>query len=302
METAPLDPAAIAAGLGTREVPRTIRCHGTVGSTMDLARELLTQLDDSQLPALVVADEQTAGRGRMGRPWVAPPGSALLASLALRPTWLPPDRGVALVWMAAVALCEAVEEVTPLRPGLKWPNDLLVAEGGARDETGPLAELSHEQTPQAPADQYPRAATPQPARAKAAGILLEMTLGAGGIEAAIIGCGVNVSAAPPPEATRYPATSLAAAAGAPVSRLALLRALLRRLDHWHGELRAGRGDALFEAWRARLVTLGRRVRVETPGGVVEGLAEDVERSGALAVRDAAGGCHLVTAGDVGLAP
>ncbi len=302
MQTPPLDPAAIAADLGTLALPRTISCHATVGSTMDLARELLSRLADSQLPALVVADEQTAGRGRMGRPWVAPPGSALLASLALRPTWLAPDRGVALVWLAAVALCEAVEEVTPLRPGLKWPNDLLVAERRASYETDPLAELAHEQAPPAAADHDPRAAPPGPAWAKAAGILLEVTLGAGGIEAAIIGCGVNVSAAPPPEATRYPATSLAAASGAPVSRLALLRALLRRLDTWHARLQSGQGEALFAAWRARLVTLGQRVQIETPGGPVAGVAEDVDPRGALLVRDAAGVLHSVTAGDVGLAP
>lgn len=301
MDTAPLDAAAIAAGLGTREVPRTIRCHGTVGSTMDLARELLVQLADDQLPALVVADEQTAGRGRMGRPWVAPAGSALLASLALRPRWLAPHESVALVWLAAVALCEAVEDVTPLRPVLKWPNDLLVAADGGSD-AGAIPALSHNQAPPAPADQHPRATAQGLAWAKAAGILLEMTLGAGGIEAAIIGCGVNVSAAPPPEATRYPATSLAAAAGAPVSRLALLRALLRRADAWHASLRAGGREALFGAWRARLITLGQRVRVETPADPVTGLAEDVDRDGALVVRDDAGRRQRVTAGDVGLAP
>ena len=301
MDTAPLDAAAIAAGLGTLEVPRTIRCHGTVGSTMDLARELLVGLDDSQLPALVVADEQTAGRGRMGRPWVAPAGSALLASLALRPRWLPPAQGVALVWMAAVALCEAVEEVTPLRPALKWPNDLLVAARGGAD-AGPVPELPHHQAPQAPAVHDPRAPAPGQAWAKAAGILLEVSLGGDGIEAAVIGCGVNVSAAPPPAATRYPATSLAEAAGAPVSRLALLRALLRRADAWHARLRAGERRALFTAWRAPLVTIGQRGRVETAPGPLEGPGGDVDGDGALVVRNLAGRLQRIAAGDVGLAP
>lgn len=299
MESDPLDPAVIAADLGTLEVPRTISCHATVGSTMTLARELLAGLDDSRLPALVVADEQTAGRGRLGRPWVAPPGSALLLSLALRPTWLQPSQGVALVWLVAVALCEAVEEVTPLRPGLKWPNDLLVAARRASRESESLAELSHDQTTATSPDHHPRAAPPP---AKAAGILLEVTFGAGGIEAAIIGCGINVSAAPPPGATRYPASSLEEAAGAPVSRLALLRALLRRLDAWYIRLRAGEIEALFVAWRARLLTLGQRVHVDTPAGPAEGLAEDVDYSGSLIVRDDAGLAHIVTVGDVGLAP
>jgi BirA family biotin operon repressor/biotin-[acetyl-CoA-carboxylase] ligase len=305
MDTSPLDADLIVAGLANPAFPRTVSCHGPVGSTMDVARELLQRLADSQLPALVVADEQTAGRGRLGRPWVAPPGSALLASLALRPLWLAPERGVALVWMAAVALCEAVEEVTSLSPGLKWPNDLLVAArrySDEDDETDALAEPSYEQAPPQIADHHPRSAAGRPLWAKAAGLLLEVTLGAGGIEAAIIGCGINVSAAPPAGATRYPATSLAEAAGAPVSRLALLQALLRRLDAWHSALQAGEEQQLFEAWRARLITLGQQVAVETPGGRIEGLAEAVDRDGGLIVRDAAGVAHTVSAGDVGLAP
>lgn len=260
----------IAADLRTVTLPRAIRCHGAVGSTMDVARELLPTLDGTQLPLLVTADLQTAGRGRLGRRWEAPPGAALLLSLALRPTWLPPERGVALVWMTATALCEAVEQVAPVQASLKWPNDLLLPHGGGR--------------------------------AKAAGILLEVSLGAGGIEWAIIGCGVNVSAAPPPESTRYPATSVAEAAGRPVSRLELLRALLRRLDHWHARLLAGEQESLRGAWRDRLSGMGAPVRVETGAGPLEGRAEGVDQSGALLVRDAAGHLHAVTAGDVGLAP
>lgn len=307
METEPLDPARIAAGLGTRELPRTISCHASVGSTMDLARELLALRDDSQLPALVVADEQTAGRGRMGRPWVAPAGSALLASLALRPTWLAPAQGVALVWLAAVALCEAVEDVTPLRPALKWPNDMLVAAlGVSREAASPLDsthhQSTHHQAPEAPPSHDPRAPAGDPAWAKAAGILLEVSIGAAGLESAIIGCGVNVSAAPPPELTRYPATSLAEAAGRPVSRLALVRALLRRADVWHTRLRAGDHEDLFAAWRARLITLGQQVQIALPDSTIAGLAVDVDRGGALLVRDGAGTLHTITAGDVGLAP
>lgn len=270
-----LTPEAIAAGLPAT-LPRTIRCYDAVDSTMDVARQLLPELHDDQLPLLVVADLQTAGRGRLGRRWEAPAGAALLLSLALRPAWLRPERGVALVWMAAVALCEAAEAVAPVKAALKWPNDLML----------PLP------------DQQP----PTAAYAKAAGILLEVGTGARGFEWAIIGCGVNVSAAPPAGATRYPATSLAAASDRPVSRLALLRALLQRLDHWHGALMAGDEAALFAAWRDRLITLGRPVRVETPGGVLEGFAEGVDGDGALLVRDAAGALQAVTAGDVGLLP
>lgn len=266
----PLDPTTIAADLRTGTLPRAIRCLDSVGSTMDVARELLPITPAMELPLLVTADVQTQGRGRLGRRWEAPPGTALLLSLALRPTWLPPDQGAALVWMTATALCEAVEDVTDLHASLKWPNDLLLPVGDSK--------------------------------AKAAGILLEVSLSANAIEWAIIGCGVNVSAAPPREQTRYPATSVAEASGRPVSRLELLRALLRRLDRWHGLLLAGNRKPLFEAWRSRLGGIGEPVRVETPAGPVEGRAEGVDSGGALLVRDSAGRVHTITAGDVGLAP
>lgn len=273
-----LDPTAILAELGTTTLPRSVRCYTTVGSTMDLARESLATLPDEHLPLLITAELQTSGRGRLGRSWEAPSGTALLASLALRPTWLAPERGAALAWMIAVALCAAVEEVTGIRPGLKWPNDLLVPLRAT--DTG--------------------APSPAPAWAKAAGLLLEVSLNAQGFDWAIIGFGVNVSAAPPPTATLYPATSLVEAAGAPVSRLALLRALLRQLDHWHARLIAGDEAALFAAWRARLLTLGQQVSIETANGTVVGSAEDVDRAGGLLVRDATGTLHLITTGDVGL--
>lgn len=301
MTSEPLDPAAIAAKLGTTALPRTVRCYHTVGSTMDVARELLAE-NDVHLPLLVVADEQTAGRGRLGRRWQAEPGAALLLSLALRPSWLAPERAVALLWMTATALCEAVEELSPLRPVLKWPNDLLLPWGHPAWRIHGGSETKH-QLPDDPASSSFASGHSQPAQAgprwrKAAGILLEVSANTHGIERAIIGCGINVSAAPPFTATRYPAVSLAEA-GAPLERLALLRTLLRRLDAWHNRLVAGDEEALWRAWRARLITLGQEVRIETGSEPLVGLAEDVERGGALLVRDKRGALHQVAAGDVG---
>jgi BirA family biotin operon repressor/biotin-[acetyl-CoA-carboxylase] ligase len=284
-----LEPTAILADLRTATLPRTVRCLGSVGSTMDVARELLGILPDVALPLLVTAEEQTAGRGRNGRRWEAPPGSALLLSLALRPTWLPPQRGVALVWMAATALCEAVEEAAGAPAALKWPNDLLLPRPHAG--LAPL-EAARAAAASGSLDGY----------AKAAGLLLELSLGAQGIDWAIIGCGINVAAAPPAGQVRFPATSLEAAAGRPVSRVALLRSLLARLDHWHGRLLAGDEESLFAAWRARIAGLGGPVRVEMAAGPLEGRAEGVDDTGALLIRDGAGALHAVSTGDVGLTP
>lgn len=277
---APLTTTAVWSALGPLGFLHTLVSHGQVGSTMDLARELLQQRPAPPLPALILADEQTAGRGRQGRPWLAPPGTALLSSLALRPTWLPPRQGVALVWMLTVALSEALEQVTPLRPGIKWPNDLLVPSRLPRDDT-----------------QHGASGLP-PSWAKVAGILLELQLSAERVEWAILGCGVNLRAAPPPGTTPYPTTSLAEA-GAPIERLTLLTALVERSAYWYEQLSAGATQALFRAWRARLVTLGQPVTITTANGTLVGHATDVTPNGSLVVRDGAGSLHTVTTGDVG---
>jgi BirA family biotin operon repressor/biotin-[acetyl-CoA-carboxylase] ligase len=264
-----LDRTAILADLRTATLPRAVRCYPQVGSTMDVARQLLLDLQDDELPLLVQADEQTSGRGRLGRVWAAPPGSALLISLALRPRWLAPERAISLAWMAGVALCDTVAEQTGLAAALKWPNDLLLpTEGGGH--------------------------------AKAAGILVEAGFGGGAVEWVIIGIGVNVSDSPPPSITGYPATNLCAAAGRPIGRLALLRHLLRRLDEWHAQMIAGEEQALFDAWRGRLHTLGQMITVQRPQGPISGRAEAVGRDGALILRDADRVTHTITTGDVGI--
>ncbi len=281
-----LTPEAILRDLGTTILPGNVQCYDTVGSTMDLAREWLSTHTEERGPLLITAEVQTSGRGRLGRRWEAPIGTALLTSLALRPSWLAPERGVTLVWMVAVALCEAIEAITTLQAALKWPNDVLLPVGAS--------------APPAPDDDGGEPRVQPPGWAKTAGILLEVGLGKQGLNWAIIGCGVNVSAAPPPEVSRYPATSITAAAGAPVARLELLRAFLRRLDYWYSRLSTGDEAALFVAWRTRLLTLGQEVRVETPDGLVTGHAEDVDETGALIVRDDAGNLHVIATGDVGL--
>jgi BirA family biotin operon repressor/biotin-[acetyl-CoA-carboxylase] ligase len=262
-----LTPDAILDNLGTRAVPRRVLCYERVSSTMDVAREQMQHRPDEDFPLLVLAHEQQAGRGRMGRPWVAPPGSALLFSLVLRPAWLKPEQAAALIWLAGVGMCQGIAAVTRLQPRLKWPNDVLL-----------------------PTEQ---------SMAKVAGILLESSNRDNQVRCASIGCGLNVSACPPPELMpRYPATSLEAQQGEPVPLLPLLRAILQRLDHWYTLLQQGGSMTLFAAWRDLLVTPGQQVQIETDSGTLRGLAEGVEPSGALRVIDEAGKLHIVTNGDV----
>ncbi|MPZ72720.1 MAG: biotin--[acetyl-CoA-carboxylase] ligase [Nitriliruptorales bacterium] len=208
---------------------------------------------------LVVADEQSAGRGRHGRSWVAPAGTSLLFSLVLRPV-TPVTTHALLPLLTALVLAETVERHLPdFDVALKWPNDLLV--------TG----------------------------RKAAGILVEGVNGA-----VIVGVGVNVDwrEVHRPDELRD-STSLAEVAGRDVDRWRLLAGLIgifsRRYEQWQ-ELPAD----FLDSYRRRCATLGRRVRVERGwrGTMLQGLATDVDSSGALLVQSRDGQTVAVHTGDV----
>jgi BirA family biotin operon repressor/biotin-[acetyl-CoA-carboxylase] ligase len=268
---------------GLDHLPRAARGLGrlrlyypVVGSTNDVARALA----GAGFPhgTVVVADVQTAGRGRQGRRWQAPPGAALLCSTLLRPA-LP----VAALPALTMAAADAAAAVTGRPAALKWPNDVLMATAGAAGRPAPPA--------------LAQAGESEPPLKKVAGVLLETALAGHRLASVIVGIGINVSAHPPELAT---ATDLAAVAGRPIARAAVLDALLARLDHWAGAALAGEQAAVFAAWRARLVTLGRPVHVVTAGEAFDGLAEDVDTDGALLVRVAGGGRRRLLAADVTL--
>ena len=236
-----------------------VRLHDEVDSTNRLL------LDEARLGSpeglVAVADFQTAGRGRLGRTWSAAPGSALLVSVLLRPT-LPVERLHTVSMATGLAAADGVEEVTGVRPGLKWPNDLVVAE---RKLAGLLAEFAD----------------------------------AGGRQAVVVGVGVNVSAGGLPPELADTATSCEAEAGRPVDRSALLVAFLSALEARYATLLGPGGtDATLAAYRAACVTLGRPVRVELVGGTLEGKATDVAGNGQLLLTDPNGGRSAVSAGDV----
>src|SRR5512136_3049973 len=119
----PFSGETIARALAGIEFVRRIEYRPTVGSTNDVAKQLGAQ--GAPEATLVIADEQTAGRGRLGRAWWSPPGTAIAMSLLLRPTF-PPLRAHRLTMLAGLAAAEAIEQVTGLRVGLKWPNDIVI--------------------------------------------------------------------------------------------------------------------------------------------------------------------------------
>ena len=207
---------------------------------------------------LAVADEQTAGRGREGRRWQAPPGRALLGSLGFRPGWLEPADTWRLAATTSLAMAEAGEHVAGLPAGtirLKWPNDLVLETGGAiRKIAGVLGETDGLGT------HDPRA---------------------------VIGIGVNTdwtAADFPPDLAASMTSLREAAGGRRVDSGRLLDVFLERLEPRVAGLRAG--DFAGGTWAARQVTTGRTVRLETSAGDLSVLALGVdEESGALVVAD-----------------
>lgn len=210
---------------------------------------------------VVVADHQSAGRGRLGRAWVAPPGSSLLVSVLLRPD-IAVERLHVCTAAAALAMSDAVGLVCGFVPDLKWPNDLMVDE------------------------------------AKIAGLLAEVDLGpAGVVRAVVVGIGVNVSWHEFPDELTATATACNIVAGREVSRDDLLEAFLTRLDLWlDAWLETGDGP-LLESYRDRLISIGMRVRVEQAGGSFVGLARGLDALGGLIV-ETDGETITVAAGDV----
>jgi BirA family biotin operon repressor/biotin-[acetyl-CoA-carboxylase] ligase len=220
---------------------------------------------------VVVADHQTAGRGRQGRAWVSPSGSSLLMSVLVR-TGVDADHLHLVTAATGVAAAEAVEELFGVRVGLKWPNDLMLLVDG-----------------------------PAPGERKLGGILAEVTWHGHQPDAVVIGLGLNLRADDAmPADIRQIATALDAVTGEPPDREALVVALLARLDTRLGLLADPDGrEALRTVWRRWSATLGRAVEVDLVGGDrLTGEATDLTPAGELVVTDEAGDHHVVRVGDV----
>jgi BirA family transcriptional regulator, biotin operon repressor / biotin---[acetyl-CoA-carboxylase] ligase len=243
---------------------RPLEVLASVPSTMGRGAELAAA--GAPEGATVVADQQTEGRGRLGRAWLAPPGSSLLVTVLLRPA-ITREEAWLVVAAAGVALAEAVDLLapSPLDAGLKWPNDL---------------ELRGR---------------------KAAGLLAEAHLNGANPDWVLLGMGVNVTQGaadlPPELADR--ATSVTLAAGAPIDRATLLGAWGERFLAGYRRLAGGQPGPLLAAYRQRLLTIGRRVRAERIGAEpVVGTAVDLTDAGALVVQTDGGARVPVLAADV----
>lgn len=259
----------IAAALTTRRLGRPAHYFSACGSTNDVAHQL--GREGAADGTLVLADEQTAGRGRLDRTWWAPTGTSLLFSLLLRPA-LPLRFAGQLTMCLGLGAVIGIEQAAGVRAGLKWPNDLVLH---GRKLGGMLAELHGEDDR---------------------------------LDYAVLGLGLNVNVAfaegrktkdqsiqLPPDLAET-AISLSLALGHQVDRLKLLADILAQTETWYERLLAG--GSPHAAWAARLDTLGQRVTVALPAGRLIGRAIGVTVEGALLVLDDQGRQHTVWAGDV----
>jgi BirA family transcriptional regulator, biotin operon repressor / biotin---[acetyl-CoA-carboxylase] ligase len=230
--------------------------YDSVGSTNDVARELANR---GAADVVVWALQQTAGRGRRGRAWLSPPGN-LYASFVLRPDF-PPARAAQLGFVAALAVGDALAGVVPANRKLacKWPNDVMVEDR------------------------------------KIAGILVETETGAGGLEAVVVGIGINLAAAP--LATETPAISVAALGCACPAPGVVLERLAAHFDIWLERWRRAGFAPVRKAWRAAAAALGQPIRVRLEGIELHGRFRDLDEEGGLLL-ETADGLRRISAGEV----
>jgi BirA family biotin operon repressor/biotin-[acetyl-CoA-carboxylase] ligase len=252
-----LSTAAILDGLRTGSLGRHIVYHATVDSTNSVAKTLARQ--GAVEGTLVIADEQTAGRGRLGRRWLAPRGTCLLFSLIFCPDW-EVRRAQELTMICGLGLREAIRELTGLPAQLKWPNDIMLR------------------------------------GRKAGGILTEASSSGGHLDYAVVGIGLNVNLQVTALPAEFNATSVQLELGRTVSRVSLLQEALLHIEERYCALQAG--ESPVKDWAAALETLGRRVQVRTAQGTWQGLAEAVDDEGALLLRLDDGQVKRVLVGDV----
>lgn len=232
------------------------------GSTNRVAKELA--LSGAPHGTAVIADSQTGGRGRFGRPFFSPPGRGIYLSLVARPVW-PRERLPLLTVYTAAAVCDAIEASCARRPEVKWVNDLFM---DGRKVCGILAELSFEQ-------------------------------GSGRVAWAVIGVGINVNGCEFPPELQGTAGSLEMAAGGPVKRARLAAGVLKALADMLDAAPEAYAHYLRQ-YRAGCLTLGRTVSVTRNGECKRGQAMSVEDDGALLVRFEDGRTEAVRSGEATL--
>ena len=257
---APIDREALARALSGHPWAETVQVLDSIDSTNNYLKRLAAM--GAPEGTVAIAEEQTAGRGRLGRSFSSRKGVGLYFSVLLRPQ-LPPERLMHLTCAVAVAVCDAIEEAAGFRPGIKWIND-LVARGR-----------------------------------KLCGILAELALTQGGqVDYAVVGIGINCAQEPEDfdPAIRDMAGSLAMIAGRPIDRTALAAACVRAMERLSADLSDSAG--YLARYRADCITLGSRIQVIRGDSRRPGQALDIREDGGLVVQYTDGTIETVQSGEV----
>jgi BirA family transcriptional regulator, biotin operon repressor / biotin---[acetyl-CoA-carboxylase] ligase len=244
-----------------RVIGREIHVFQETTSTNDVVARLAR--GGAKEGAVVFAESQTKGRGRLGRKWISPAGKGLWFTVLLRPD-CPPQGATQLTVAAATALARAVTLQTGIVPEIKWPNDILIR------------------------------------RRKIAGILTEMRAELDRVQEVLLGIGmdVNMEASDFPDNLRRTATSLRIETGQKVNRAELAVVILRELDRDYQMVMDGHFDQLAERWEERCSTLGSQVTIRFGQRVLRGRAESLDSDGALLIRGLHGHLERIVGGDV----
>jgi len=254
--------AEIREGLATMLLGQSIVYRDTIDSTNTLAQQLA--MNGAPEGTLVIADEQTNGRGRRGRNWFSPPHSGIWMSLILRPQ-LPLAHAAQITLVAAIALAKALSKVTGVTAGIKWPNDILFG------------------------------------KKKCCGILTEMHAESDQIHHLVVGIGINVNVPEEafPEELREIATSLQAIKGTRIPRADVVQAVLNEFEPLYRQyVNEGGFGSLRDEWKRQSITLGREVVAQTARGTTIGKALDIDEFGVLLVEKADGEVEKIYSADI----
>jgi len=246
------------AGVDTGVFGSDVYYYTETGSTNDRARE--AAINNAPHGSIFVTDYQSAGRGRMGRVWVAPPNTNLLMTTLFRPEGLPPDQVNRLVMVCGLAITDTFESLGSGDVTIKWPNDLRLS------------------------------------GKKFAGILPESSVRDGKFEWVAVGTGINVNQTFEGDLADI-ATSLRVETGRVHDRAALLASILKHVSRWYNVLN---DVILLDTWRSRCETIGQSIQIRLGDELIEGSADDIEPDGALLLRLHDGRVRRLTAGETTL--
>ncbi len=250
-------------GLKTEFIGRNIYYEESVESTQKIAHRLANE--DVPEGTTVIAEEQFSGRGRMERKWHSPKYTGIWMSLILRPN-IPLTKAPQLTLLTAVAVVQAIEEITGLTPEIKWPNDILM---NGKKVTGILTEL------QAEADR---------------------------IHSVIIGIGINVNQKNDdfPTELQETASSLLIEKGEPISRAELIKSIFLYIEKWYGIYLEKGFSAIKLLWESYAVSIGKHLKARTLTEVIEGKALGITEDGVLLLEDKNGAIRHIYSADIEL--